>query len=376
VTAEAIDRACKHPPADTRARTRGATIALWSASKRHAAARCEWNRITDPGTQEVVNVPDPFDPSDVPPQRWEMSHDGADQLFDRAISLYRTSRFAAAWRLLERLCNANPWPDASPRQVGSQPFRCFRYAAWVAARLGRADAVNHLRMIHGETIDASSMLKVADHLYVYRFMGLAPHPRTAEWVESAEELMKRDPPADEPLGAAVREHVGAWHLHHGRLDQVEDAIGPAAHEECTWRRARIQALLAELYRRRGETDRARKTLADVARQIPPSTFDVLIAEQITPMRARLADDPIERKQLYDQAARVLLRARHPMALARVLVLKAREACGDDAAALITIRSRLNRLARVAVSLGQCELTRSLLSRWDEWCSAACGQSVL
>jgi hypothetical protein len=303
-----------------------------------------------------------------------MSRDGAVQLFDRAISFYRTSRFAAAWRLLTRLRAANTWPDGNAREEGTYPFRLLRYTAWIAARLGRTDAVDYLRQIHGDTIDASSMLKVADHLYVYRFMGLAPHPKTAQWLPAAEELMRRDPPGDEPLGAAVREHVGAWHLHHGRLDQVEDSIGPAVREECTWRRARIHALLTELYRRRGEIERAHKTLVDLTAQMPPANFEVLIAEQLTPMQARLAADPAERKRLFDQAARILLRARHPMALARVLVLKARETGGEINAT--TIRARLNRLARVAVSLGQCELTRSLLARWDEWCSAACGQNLL
>jgi hypothetical protein len=218
------------------------------------------------------------------------------------------------------------------------------------------------------------MLRVADHLYVYRFMGLAPHPDTARWLAAADVLMSRPMPSDEPLGASVREHLGAWHLHHGRLDEVERAIGPAQREECTWRRARIHALLAELHRRRGDVERARAIVDAVALRTP-SPYEVLVAEQITPMRARLADDPAERLRLFDEAAAVLLQARHPIALARVLVLKAHHAssAGEDAT---TLRVRVQRLARVAVSLGQCELTRSLLTRWDEWCSAACEPTVL
>src|SRR5439155_19768960 len=230
--------------------------------------------------------------------------DGAGHALVRAIELYRTSHFTQAWWMLTRLRNRVRWDAAEERREGTFPFRVLRYSAWVAARMGRMDAPEFLRRIHGDRVDASSMLKVADHLYVYRFMGLEPHRQTKNWLPAAYELMRAGPHPDEPLGAAVREHVGAWLLRQGRLEEVEDAIGPAAQEACAWRRARIHSLLAELHRRRGELERARATLDDLARRIS-APYEILIAEQITPMLARVTPDRAQRHRLLDEAAHLL-----------------------------------------------------------------------
>jgi hypothetical protein len=376
VTPESIERACREPPSDTRAAARGATIARWHRHKAHAAAKCEWNRIVDAGSQQILRLDDPTEAM-AKTERWELTSEGATHLFDRAIALYRMSHFAQSWELLSRLRDAVPWERVNAREVNSFPFRLLRYSAWVAARLGRLDALEYLQRIYSDGIDSSSMYKVADHLYCYRFVGLAPSANSSQWLDAARTLMRGELPSDEPLAAAVREHVAAWLLHQGRLDEVVEAIGPAERESCTWRRARIQSILAELYRRRGELERARGIM-EAAATVTTAPFEVLIAEQITPMRARLAEDPAERRRLLDRGAEVLTAARHRMALARVLVLKA-QGCGDSELAT-RLLMRVHRLGHVSPALVGCPAFRMVIARWEQWCgtgdAAACDHWLL
>ena len=366
LTPQRVHRAMTHPPPHTRARTRGRIIRRWHDCGRANDAQCDWDQIVDPIGERILHL----NRLQIAVPRWRSMHSSGELWLQRlnvAIEHYRRSRFAAAARVLSSLRLQTMLEDQDPTEEQSLPYRTLRYSAWVHARLGLTSGTEFLQRIHPPGVDGDSFFKVSDHLYCYRFLGLTPHADFAQWLAPARHALRAPTPLEEPLQSAIREHLAAWHLWRGELDQVRRALGNASREQCVWRRVRILCILADLDRRRGQIQRAHDVIDAGMSQIHRG-HPVLVAEQFMPTKAKLISNPRERAGMLDEAAGVLRDARHRMALTRVLLLRAR-GC-DSAEAADAVLAEVRSLRRRTPALRSCPLMAQILARWDEWVSPA------
>lgn len=363
LTKERIDHAMTHPPADTRAAKRAEIVSKWHGTPRGDAAQCDWDQILDPTGKRVLYL---NESEEVRVARWRpfsMTPDGLLRQLNVAISHYQHSHFTSSARELAPLRLRQMCDRSDPTRERTTLFRTHRYSAWVSARLGLPSCMDHLRRIHRDGIDARTYFKVADHLYCLRFLGIRPHADMDRWIPLAERLLERPPHCDEPIHASLLEHMGAWHIFRGELDRAEAYLKRISAEHCLWRRVRIRCLLADLERRRGQMDRAHEWL-NASLEGTSAADRVLVAEQITPTRAKLLEHANQRSAILDTAAASLRTVRHRMALARVLLLRARGVRGGSTAE--RLEAELKCLRGRTLGLRPCELMARIMSRWDEW----------
>jgi hypothetical protein len=357
-----ISDAMKIAPRQTRAWVRSDIINRWHGSTQAKNARCDWRHVTDPDHNRVLELNDPTSLV----AHWRKLK-SSDELytdpFDRAIDLHRASQFHDSDLLLRRLRRSVNWRNADPTRVDTYPFRLLRYSAWVHSRRGRLDAIEFLDRIYaGQTSPEAQCCKIGDYLYCCRFLGLVPHPMFEGFIEPAIRFLSAPPSSEEPLQAHVREHLGAYALSRGWLDTVDALIGDARRSTTLWRRVRIHCILADMHRRKGRLLKAREYLASARQDLTDN--DVLAAEQTLPIQAKLEPDAHRRAILLDTAARRLLQARHYMALARVILLRARNCGGGEIAR--NLRKQFSRCRRATEVLASCPLAIRISMNWPEW----------
>jgi hypothetical protein len=362
LTPQMISDAMKVAPRQTRAWVRSDIINRWHGSALAKNARCDWRRVTDPDHNRVLELDDPTSVV----EHWRKLN-SSDELysdpFDRAIELHRASQFHEADLSLRRLRRSVNWRNTDSTRVDTYPFRVLRYSAWVQSRLGRLDAIEFLDRIYGSQASPEAQCcKIGDYLYCYRFLGLVPHPMFEGLIEPAMQFLTTPAPSDEPMQAHVREHLGAYALSRGWLDAVDASIGDARNSTTLWRRVRVHCILADMCRRKGWLLRAREFLASARQSLADG--DVLAAEQIVPIQAKLEPDTQRRAILLDAAARRLLEARHYMALARVILLRARNCGGGEIAR--TLRKQFSRCRRATDVLASCPLAARIAMNWPAW----------
>jgi hypothetical protein len=361
-----ISDAMRTAPHKTRAQVRAAVINRLHGSSHARDARCDWRVVTDPEHNRMLELNDPTSVV----ERWTALKapknppmNSLSVPFDRAIDLHRASRFFEAAPLLRRLRNLVRWRDANATLVDSYHFRLLRYSAWVQSRLGRLDGVEFLKQIYqNPTRGDAECYRIGDELYCYRFLGLAPHPQIEPLIGPAMEYLLRPARSIEPSLANIREHLAAYALWRGRLNVVERLIGPAREQTPYWRKARIHCILADTFRRKNRLEEARAMLQTAGEDL--CSGDVLAAEQILPIQAKLEPNIERRGNLLDAAAATLREAGHKMGLARVLLLRARN-CGSEEDSR-HVRKEFSRLRRATDVLRFCPLAIHILKNWRPW----------
>lgn len=362
LTPQRISDAMRIAPRQTRAWVRADHITRLHGSRKAANARCDWHVIEDPDRNRRLDMNDPRSTA----EHWRiltLAREFALDPFQRAIELYEKCEYHQADAAFRRLRNSVRWGEIDPTLVDSYPFRLLRYSAWVRSRLGLLDGMDYLVKAYGNQTPANAKWhKISDQLYRYRFLGLVPHLTMDRLIGPALRILRADVAQPESSQASVREHLGAWALARGWLDQVEPLIGRTRLETNTSRRTRILCTLADAQRRSGRPDAARELLESARQGLSDS--DVLMAEQIAPMRAKLEPDWQRRSALLGPAAERLYQSRHYMALCRVVLLRARNCVDGDMAR--ALRGQFRKCRRAARVLATCPLATRIAMNWRAW----------
>jgi hypothetical protein len=357
-----IQAAMTDPPQDTRAKPRGHWIKLLHNTPRAESARVDWQHIIDPDRQKILRLPHPAF-TDAAWSSTRKSDVDPNYLFDLAIRYYEISRFMESATCLRRARAKIRWDACDPRRVNTYPFRVLRYSAWVGARLGRFDCLQYLEKIHGPGLpDAWNSLRLADHLYCSRFLGLVPHLNMDKLIPTALQFFRSPPETDEPRNANVREHVAAFLLANGKLAEAMEMIKPCESETALWRRVRAKCIMADTARRLGWNSIAAELLAGCRSIIP--AHNALLAEQVVPAATKLEPNRRERARSLVPATETLREARHPMALARLLLMRVRD-CRDTALARF-IRREFGSIRLKTPALRQCPLAQKICKNWTAW----------
>jgi hypothetical protein len=362
LTPQMISDAMKIAPRQTRARVRSDIINRWHGSRQAKNVRCDWRYVSDPDHNRVLELNDPTS-LDEHWRKLESDDELYSDPFDRAIELHRTSHFHEAQLLLGRLRRSASWIHIDAPEVDTYPFRLLRYSAWVGSRLGRLNAIEFLDRIYAnQTSPEAECYKIGDYLYCHRFLGLVPHPKFETLIEPAIQFLRTPANPLEPTNFHVREHLAAYALSRGWLDKVDGLIGGARESSSLWREVRVHCLLAELYRRKGQPDKARELLAWARMELTDD--DVLTAEQILPIEAKLEPDAQRRATMLDAGIQRLKETRHYMALARVILLRARNSGGGAVAR--NLRKQFTRCRTATDVLRSCPLAVRISTNWTAW----------
>ena len=368
-----IEHAVNEPPAIGRAQLRGRWIRQLNSQE---GCCCDWMGVWDGPRKRYLDLSEPFAsdevwkdrPRDVlPPHprfrtpRAERSGSLASEYLHLAMSMYECGNYEEANHVFHEI---------ESLQLGLPPTaQCewLRLKCWVHARRGFPEAFSCLEQLAAG--HARSLWLINDYLTVHRFYGLTPRPEMRQWVDIGREFLQTQAPRDVMAGA-FHEHHGYLLMSEGALEEANDVLGTARNQLAEQGNTRLldraKAGAAEVYRRLGDTEQARRILAEVATSQRRHGLKGDLADFTLPTQAKLETDRDRALAILEEATTIQTHSHNRMGEAMTLLLTARLV--QDATQSQRLRRRLQGLKRQIPALQECRLMASALERWQEWTS--------
>lgn len=367
-----IDFAMRNPPSEGRARLRGECVRRFAPRRTEYSAT--WTGVSDLTGRRHLNLQEPFcsvedwrdlpapPPPSVSPAR--PSHSSTeDLLLARSADAYSTG----AYRLACDLFNSLPQPAASPLPLTTRQRALRRLHALSLARRGETKSVPMLQAAYvGEPVDLPQMV---DWICVYRFLGLAPRPETATWIERALRTMAQSPRLHPRATNVFRDHYSVWLLAQNRLDEAREQVEPFRRGSpppgvCPRIFARMQLTLAEIDRRQHRYDEAHRLTHSAHTLQLDKGHRGDVAEFALPMQMRLELDFGVRTSFLESARRTQVELSHGPGEVRSLLLEARVRGEGDGS--IGLKNRILELQQRTPALAECTLLKHVLAHWPAW----------
>lgn len=351
-----FEQAMIHPPSLGRARLRGAAIRRMAA--RNEKGQCDWMGVWNLSEKKFLDLSEPFQAV----EKWRRLP--AAPPSDAAV-------FRTFLRLAERDYHEGCFEYAAAEleqlemlETGLALNSLWHWRALVQARRGQLDGLACLdRISEVRNLGAE---KLADQLFVLRFMALAPRPE----IEGIFRCVLHHCGLENLalLPASVREHYGAYQVWCGHAAEGEAILagvldllerGTPAHPRCL-------VELANAWRLLGRAGPARELLEEARRQQLQHRFLGDLADLTLPHLAKVVADsdlPAARSWLAE-AKLMQSRSRNRLGLVRTLLLQARLAARGDTPP--HTNEAILALAQQVPSLATCELFNQIVQRWDTW----------
>jgi proteasome accessory factor A len=351
-----FEHAMIHPPSLGRARLRGAAIRRMAA--RNEEGQCDWMGVWNLSEKKFLDLSEPFPAVEKwrelrPPSAGESD---VPRLFLQLVERhYHEGCFEHAAAELEGL-------ETLERNLRLDSLR--RLKALVQARRGQLDGLACLdRTTEVRNLGAE---KLADQLFVLRFMALAPRPE----IEGVFRCVLHHCGLEHLglLPASFQEHYGAYQVWCGHAAEGEAILagvldllerGTPAHPRCL-------VELANAWRLLGRAGPARELLEEARRQQLQHRFLGDLADLTLPHLAKvMADSDLPAARAWLAEAKLMQsRSRNRLGLVRTLLLEARLAARGDAPP--HTNEAILALAQAVPSLATCELFNRIVQRWDAW----------
>ena len=217
---------------------------------------------------------------------------------------------------------------------------------------------------------------IVEFVNVLRFDGLAPwNDSFWTWIERGQNIQSNDSGPRMRLADlfAFRGHHGFGLGRKGQWEEATDllqlALEDTAQEENLPRiYARTLADLADIWRMRGEPDRARFILMEVEELQVRHQCNGDMAEFTLANKAKLSTDTHRAMEWLAHARSIQTELNHRPGLARTLLLEARL---DPKRSNQTERlEQIQALSATIPSLRHCPLVRKVLDQWNAWTSGS------
>ncbi|MCX6901636.1 MAG: proteasome accessory factor PafA2 family protein [Verrucomicrobia bacterium] len=363
-----IPHAVANPPSVGRAKLRGECIQRFMGRSGHY--QCDWTGVWDLNEARFLDLSQPFPTREewktIGSPEAEPSAPAADaipRVISRAQTAYNKGDYEGAFALLQTVANVPP---------EALPDGYFMLRAWTETRrgfLGGGNAVQELMRRHGLNIE-----RVCENLFLCVFMGLAPHPRTVQWIQQGLDIMIQTPYQQSPDElAAFRTYQGSYLLYHGdtaeALATLRVACSPDA-QPCPDIHliARNLTLQAEAHRLLGNRASAQRCLSEAQQLQIEKGYEGDLAEFTFTARARFETDAHRALEWLARAKAIQTGFHHGAGEVRTLLLEARVAREECPAE--TIKARVMALRSQLPALNRCWLLAKVLENWSAWVSGA------